>query len=85
VNSERTALIGQLRTVQEHVENLEASVSALKTSLESARQHTAMLEGTIDRYRNRAALRLRDAILRLPVLGSTARLAARALTRTPKR
>ena len=84
-NSERTALIGQLRAVQEYVKNLEASVTALETSLESARQHTAMLEGTIAQYRNLAALRLRDAVLRLPVLGSTARLAARALTRTPER
>ena len=39
----------------------------------------------IAQYRDLAALRLRDAVLRLPVLGPTARLAARALTRAPKR
>jgi hypothetical protein len=71
--------------VQECVKNLEAAVATLETSLESAQRRAAVLEGTLAQYRELAALRLRDAVLRLPVLGTTARLAARALARAARK
>lgn len=84
-NAERAVLAGRLQAVQDCVKDLEASVATLETSLESARRRAAVLEETTAQYRNLTALRLRDAVLRLPLVGPTARLAARALRRARNR
>ena len=84
-NAERAVLAGQLQAVQDCVKDLEASVATLETSLESARRSAAVLEETTAQYRNLTALRLKDAVLRLPLVGPTVRLAARALSRARNR
>lgn len=46
-------------------------MATLETSLKSAQRSAAVLEETTAQYRNLTALRLRNAVLRLPLVGTT--------------